>query len=290
MGRRLQCRMNLLKIDATAKPFLSNAVWGAIFASVLSLAGCSAPPTIAEPLRFSQPLILLGEVHDNAAQHALRLRAFEALLAGGARPTLALEQFDREYQPAIDRALTQTPLPDADALIAIAGGAVDGWQWEFYRPYIALALRYRLPISAANVSRTELRGVMRDGLAASGFDPQVPEPLLQMLAQSIEASHCGVLDNATARRMALAQVARDQFMARVVERHADRGVLLLAGNGHVRTDVGVPRWLSAATRARSEAVGVLEAGDPTAAFDRLVFTPAQPRPDPCEAFRAAAKP
>ncbi|MGS0754566.1 hypothetical protein ACVBEH_07505 [Roseateles sp. GG27B] len=32
--------------------------------------------------------------------------AFEALLAGGARPTLALEQFDREYQPAIDRALT----------------------------------------------------------------------------------------------------------------------------------------------------------------------------------------
>ena len=282
--------MNLLKIAATAKPFLSNAVWGAIFASVLSLAGCSAPLTIAEPLRFSQPLILLGEVHDNAAQHALRLRAFEALLAGGARPTLALEQFDREHQPAIDRALTQTPLPDADGLIAIAGGAVDGWQWEFYRPYIALALRYRLPISAANVSRAELRGVMRDGLAASGFDAEVPEPLLQTLAQSIEASHCGVLNNATARRMALAQVARDQFMARVVERHADRGVLLLAGNGHVRTDVGAPRWLSAATRARSEAVGVLEAGDPTAAFDRLVFTPAQPRPDPCEAFRGAAKP
>ncbi|MGS0754565.1 ChaN family lipoprotein [Roseateles sp. GG27B] len=172
----------------------------------------------------------------------------------------------------------------------MAGGKVDGWQWEFYRPYIALALRYRLPISAANVSRTELRGVMRDGLAASGFDSQVPEPLLQTLAESIEASHCGMLDNATARRMALAQVARDQFMARVVERHADRGVLLLAGNGHVRTDVGAPRWLSAATRARSEAVGVLEAGDTTAAFDRLVFTPAQPRPDPCEAFRPAAKP
>ena len=282
--------MNLLKIDATAQPFLSNAVWGAIFVGVLSLAGCSAPLTIAEPLRFSQPLILLGEVHDNAAQHALRLRAFEALLAGGARPTLALEQFDREYQPAIDQALRQTPLPDADALIAVAGGAVDGWQWEFYRPYIALALRYRLPISAANVSRAELRDVMRDGLAASGFDPEVPELLLQMLAQSIEASHCGVLDNATARRMALAQVARDQFMARVLERHAQRGVLLLAGNGHVRTDVGAPRWLSAATRARSEAVGVLEDGDSTAAFDRLVFTSAQPRPDPCEAFRPAAKP
>jgi uncharacterized iron-regulated protein len=282
--------MRSLKISAAALAAFLTAVFAVVGVPAFAATGGAAASALNAPLHFNQPLILLGEVHDNAAQHALRLHAFEALLAGGARPTLALEQFDREYQPAIDKALRQTPPPDADALIAAAGGAVAGWQWEFYRPYIALALRYHLPISAANVSRTELRSVMRDGLAASGFDPQVPEPLLQALAQSIEASHCGVLDNATARRMALAQAARDQFMARVVERNADRGVLLLAGNGHVRTDVGAPRWLSAATRARSEAIGVLEAGDPSTAFDRLVFTPAQPRPDPCEAFRPAAKP
>jgi hypothetical protein len=46
-----------------------------------------------------RPWCLLGEVHDNAAQHALRLRAFEALLATGARPALAMEQFDRNRQP-----------------------------------------------------------------------------------------------------------------------------------------------------------------------------------------------
>jgi hypothetical protein len=38
-------------------------------------------------------------------------------------------------------------------------------------------------------------------------------------------------------------------------------VVLLAGNGHVRTDIGVPRWLDPATRQRSEAIGLLEAGD-----------------------------
>jgi uncharacterized iron-regulated protein len=70
-------------------------------------------------------------------------------------------------------------------------------------------------------------------------------------------------------------------MARAVAAHADRGAVLLAGNGHVRTDIGVPRWLDAATRARSEAIGVLEEGDPTAAFDRRVFTPPQSRQDPC---------
>jgi uncharacterized iron-regulated protein len=84
--------------------------------------------------------------------------------------------------------------------------------------------------------------------------------------------------------MALAQVARDQFMARVLQAHAQRGVVLLAGNGHVRTDVGAPHWLDPATRARSEAIGVLEAGDDDTAYDRWVFTAPQPRADPCAAM------
>jgi hypothetical protein len=124
---------------------------------------------------------------------------------------------------------------------------------------------------------------MREGLAATGFDAAVPPAVLTEQAQGIEASHCGLLNTTTAQRMALAQVARDQFMARVVEAHAAQGVLLLAGNGHVRTDIGAPRWLSAATRARSEAIGVLEAGDDSTAYDRRAFTAAQPRPDPCKA-------
>ena len=123
---------------------------------------------------------------------------------------------------------------------------------------------------------------MRDGLAAHGFDAAVPEPLLAAVARPIEAGHCGAIDAVAARRVALAQVARDQQMARIVAAHADRGIVLLAGNGHVRADVGVPRWLPPALRARSVAIGMLEQGDAdTAAFDRRVITPAQPRADPC---------
>ena len=72
-----------------------------LLSGALLAAACASPAQQA--LRFSQPLVLLGEVHDNAAQHALRLRAFEAHLAAGARPALALEQLDREHQVAIDR-------------------------------------------------------------------------------------------------------------------------------------------------------------------------------------------
>jgi uncharacterized iron-regulated protein len=242
-------------------------------------------------------VVLLGEVHDNAAQHRLRLQAFEALLASGARPVLAMEQLDREVQPALDALLARQPAPDAEAVIALtrvpataAAAAMGAWNWDHYRPFIALALKHRLPIVAANVSRTQARQVMREGLAATGFDPAVPPAVLDELAVGIEASHCGVLDVPTARRMALAQVARDQFMAQVLERHAAQGVVLLAGNGHVRTDVGAPRWLSPATRSRSEAIGVLEVGDTTTAFDRRVFTAAQTRPDPCEGMKPIRQP
>ncbi len=257
----------------------------AVALAALLLAGCSAT---APTLTLQRPVVLLGEVHDNAAQHALRLAAFRSLLDGGARPALAMEQLDRDKQPALDRLLQATPRPDADAVIAAAGGP--GWDWSFYRPFIALALQHGLPIVAANVSRDEARRVIREGLAATGFDAQVPPAVMKAHTADIEASHCGTLDAATAGRMALAQVARDQFMARMLAQHASRGVVLLAGNGHVRTDIGAPAWLTPEVRGISEAVGVLEAGDDTAAFDRVVHTPAQPREDPCARMRRPRAP
>jgi flavin reductase (DIM6/NTAB) family NADH-FMN oxidoreductase RutF len=57
----------------------------------------------------------------------------------------------------------------------------------------------------------------------------------------------------------------------------------------VRTDVGVPRWLGAATRARCEAIGVIEAGDTTTAYDRIVRVAAQRRPDPCAGMPPPAR-
>ncbi len=254
----------------------------AAIAAIVALAACTAPVHHGA-LRLTQPVVLLGEVHDHPGQHALRLQAFSDALAQGARPALALEQFDRDKQGALDALRSAQPAPDAQALIAVAGAS--GWEWDYYRPFIALALQHGLPVVAANVSREEARRVMREGLAATGFDARVPADLLAAQTEGIEASHCGMLPPGVAPKMALSQVARDQFMARVLQTHAARGVVLLAGNSHVRTDLGVPRWMDDVTRRRSEAIGVLEEGDTTAAFDRIVRTAVHPRPDPCLGFK-----
>jgi uncharacterized iron-regulated protein len=88
--------------------------------------------------------------------------------------------------------------------------------------------------------------------------------------------------------LARVQFARDAVMAGFVRAHADRGVVLLAGNGHVRRDLGVPRWLPPELQARSVVVGYLEEGadPPPGAFDAIVITPPAEREDPCAAFES----
>lgn len=272
---------------------------------LLPLFGCAGIATEAgtTPAWRAPPgaALLLGEVHDNAEQHALRSRGLAALLAAGDRPALVLEQFDLGQQAAIDalhtpgRALADAAAIDAttDALVRLGGA---GWHWPFYRPALRLAVAHGLPVLAANVARADARRVMQQGLAATGWRADVPADILQAQTAAIEAGHCGQLDAATAAKLALAQVARDQAMARLVAQHAHRGVVLLAGNGHVRADIGVPRWLDADLRARTRVVGLLEADAGStqtaspAAFDNVLTTRAQPRPDPCAGLRMPAPP
>jgi uncharacterized iron-regulated protein len=269
------------------------ARWAAL---PLLLAGCALPPSPPLP-RTDAPLLLLGEVHDNRAGHALRLQALQRLVAQGRRPVLLMEAFDRERQAEIDRLLQAAPgMPPGDAewdagvdaLVKLGGSAGGGWDWDLYRPVLRLALQHRLPIVAANVSRAEARRVVQQGLGPAGFPSEVPADITRAQAEAIEQSHCGAVDAAMANRLAQAQVARDQFMARQLAAAGERGVVLLAGNGHVRRDIGVPRWLDAGLRERCHAVGYLETGDDSAAaYDEVVFAAPQPRPDPCAGLRGS---
>ena len=164
----------LLIAPLTAWPRRAAGLW----LGLCLLVPAALAQGIALP-RLDAPLLLLGEVHDNAAQHALRLQALQAVVDRGARPALLLEMIDRERQAAID-AVQQAPAADAsitvsatvtardqldrrvDALIDAAGRA-SGWHWPFYRPYLRLALQHGLPIMAANVSRTDARRVIQLG-------------------------------------------------------------------------------------------------------------------------------
>ena len=252
----------------------------------------ATPAALAQAMA-DRRIVLLGEVHDNAAQHALRIAALEKLVASGHRPALAFEQFDRERQPDIDRARRERPR-DPDYLIA-STGADTGWDWSFYRPYVALALEHDLPIVAANLSRRDAMRVAVEGWSAV-FDAasirklrleSLPAQLRRKQERAIAVGHCNLLPPDALVPRARAQIARDIVMARAIAGYGARGVVLLAGNGHVRRDVGVPAWLSLDERRHAVSIGLLEAGDDASApaagrFDFFAVTEAAKRDDPCE--------
>jgi uncharacterized iron-regulated protein len=264
----------------------------------------SAPYAWENRLR-GNAIVLLGEVHDNAHQHRRRLEVLKRAFAAGWRPTVAMEQFDREHQADIDQARRTRPL-DADYLIDKAapghGTPGSGWNWRFYRPYVALALQYNLPLLAANLSRSDAEKIFSHGYSAV-FDDQTvtslgldrtPEAVISAQKQEIDLGHCHAMPQLQLPDMARAQLARDAVMAATMREHDADGVVLLAGDGHVRRDIGVATWLDPPMAARTFAVGFLERGEqppPPSAFDALVITKRASRPDPCkELLRSLKRP
>ncbi|MDQ6640841.1 MAG: ChaN family lipoprotein [Pseudomonadota bacterium] len=270
-----------------------------VLATLLGACTTTSPPGTWDHRLRGDALVLLGEVHDNAQQHRLRLAALQRAFAAGWRPAIAMEQFDREHQDDIDRARRERP-GDAQHVVDIAAPSASragsGWNWAFYRPFVELALRYDVPLIAANLSNTDAARIVRGGysavfgeatVAALGLGAPVAAELQSAQEREIDTGHCHALPPSMWPRMAQAQLARDAVMAEALRLGArGGGVVLLAGNGHVRHDIGVPRWLGA-VKSRVFAVGYLEISDdstPVTAFDAVVRTATAERADPCAEF------
>ena len=247
--------------------------------------------------------VLLGEVHDNAEHHRLRRALLGALVRDGRRPAIAMEQFDREHQLALQRAQNEAA-PTPESLKSAGRFDAQGWDWSHYEPIVRLALDHRLSIVAANLSRADAFRISTEGAgavlgAAAVSELQLEQPLpdaaRRKLEQVIEEGHCGEAPRNILPGMVAAQRARDAIMAHTLQAHAP--AVLIAGNGHVRRDFGVPHYLAHYPQGDDVlVVGFIEAdgakpspsdyvtvGAPE--YDYTVFTPRTPRPDPCKTLR-----
>lgn len=235
----------------------------------------------------SANVLLLGETHDNGEGHRLRATELRDRIEAGWRPAIAMEQFDRENQAALDAAMRECS--DADCVVARAAPGKSSWQWPFYAPVIELALKYKLPMLAANLSRADAGKVIQDGIASAldageisryGLDKPLPAAVLAPQIEEVRTGHCGMLPAEMLEPMARAQIARDVVMAETLRPFASRGVVLIAGNGHVRRDIAVPYWLHTQGLATSS-IGFVEQAGSRGEFDSERRIPAIQRPDPC---------
>ena len=255
---------------------------------------------------------LLGEIHDDPLHHTIRARLLGDVARRGLHPAVVMEQFDLDH----DAALRAAQDAGEDAEQVASAGRLDrkGWQWPLHEPIVAAALAHRLALRAGNLSRAALSGDLDAVLrahprlearlrAARWTDAQAGE-----LRSEIVESHCNMLPDAIVPKLVLGQRMRDAAMAQALVDDATLdGAVLIAGNGHVRDDLGVPVYLHApglaGAKAGTMSIGFIEvsADDERAAdfprrviaahpgFDVVFLTPAIARPDPCASFRRAPK-
>jgi uncharacterized iron-regulated protein len=264
-------------------------------------------PTLTEVLGLRGAThVLLGEVHDNPQHHLLR-----ASLVSGLAPVVVSEHISEDQRGALDTflaALVPGAKPSIDEFFKAMQWDRNGWpdQSMFRSLYMAALPRLR----PGNVARERIRAVARGGAAALaveersryGLDVDLPTPLADALNEELRGSHCGLLPERAIPGMAVAQRLRDAHLAAAMLAASTeaRPVVLLAGNGHVRTDRGVP-WHLRQRRADGPIVSVMlvevsdgrddplayvpRAPDGTPAADAIVLTPRAQREDPCESMR-----
>jgi uncharacterized iron-regulated protein len=137
---------------------------------------------------------------------------------------------------------------------------------------------------------------------ARGVDLPYPAGAEAALVDELVESHCGHLPKEHAAGFVTAQRLRDgEMAAQMASGATPSGAVLIAGNGHVRADRGVP-WLLAAREPTAKLFALafveVEAGLVTpesyaALFhakslpvDAVWFTPALDDEDPCAGMKA----
>lgn len=256
---------------------------------LLALPGCALQPLStpadsawqAELERWpASDALLLGEQHDAPEHQRWEADSVRWLAERGRLAALVIEMAEAGTG-------TDGLPPDANAAQVYAALRWNeaAWPWERYRAVVMAAVAAGVPVRGGNLPRSRMRAAMQD----EALDRHLPPAALALQRNAIEEGHCGLLPADRVMPMVRIQLARDASMAQVVQqaRQEGRTVLLAAGWGHVRRDLGVPTWLPANFNAK---VAIAQAGKARAAIESeanyIHPTPALAPRDHCAELRA----
>lgn len=254
-------------------------------------------------------ILLLGEKHDNPDHHRLQAWLLEEVAARRGKPPLVVfEAIDEDQRAALEAHLASHP-QDSQGLGEAIAWDERGWpDWSHYRPLAEIALRSGGTLVPGSLPRASLRALGREGSSAleprwsalAAPEARLPLELREDLGRDIAEGHCDMLPDAAVESLTQVQEVKDAYMAEaLLKTLRDRPsglAVLVAGNGHVRRDRGVPWHLSRRAPGQRLFVFVpieVAAGATRVAdydrgplpFDAVWFTPRSDDQDPCARFR-----
>ncbi len=227
-------------------------------------------------------LVFVGEEHDDPATHRMELAILEGVARRRDSVVVALEMFERDVQPLLDRYLGGAA-PEEELL---KGGRPWKNYLADYRPLIELARVHHWPVVASNVPRSLASMVSRTGLP--GLDT-VPAAARANVAEVVSCPEDDYFEKFTAvmgdmaahgpvaapedplarmKRMYEAQCVKDETMGESVARAWRPGRLVVHFNGAFHSDF----HLGTAARALQRAPGarmVVVTALPTKELDQI---------------------
>ena len=238
-------------------------------------------------------IVVIGEVHDNPHHHRNQALAIAAL-----KPrAIVFEMLTPELAAKVTVENRNDPVALAEALRWDARGWPD---FSMYFPIFAAApdaavIGGGLPRQAVRRAITEgAASVFGDGATIFDLDQGYADDLQATLESEQQAAHCNSLPSEMLPGMVEAQRLRDAALGRASvaaiyesrARGATSPVVVITGNGHARSDLGVPSLLAGLPAGISVlSVGQFENDPPDPPnFDYWIVTEAVERSDPCEAF------
>ncbi|NNK15643.1 MAG: ChaN family lipoprotein [Sulfitobacter sp.] len=240
-------------------------------------------------LMLDADIVILGEIHDNAAHHAGQAELMQQINP----KAVVFEMLNREMAEGVNAS-------DRNDIAAL--GAEIGWQdagWPdiaLYAPvFEALGTAQAV---GAMADRTTVRAAFAEGAAAVfgngadrfGLTEALPAGELDLRMQLQFEAHCEAMPLNLMGGMVEAQRLRDAAFSKAALTALDTygaPVVVITGNGHARRDWAMPHMIAlAAPDVSTYTVGFVEApaapDDPR--FDLTIVTDPAPRQDPCAAF------
>jgi uncharacterized iron-regulated protein len=204
-------------------------------------------------------VIYLGENHDSPTIHQQQLELitqFQHNLADSEQElAIALEMFQRPFQPMLDRYLAGT-ISEEQLRKKTEYETRWGFDWEFYAPILRFAKNQQIPLIALNTPAEITQKVAESGinsLAAKDFryipplkDIKLDNTEYRQRLQEIYQQHAkeGQGNSTDADNFFAAQVLWDETMAEAIalhhQKHPHSQIVVLVGFAHVMYDYAIP--------------------------------------------------
>ena len=280
--------------------------------------------------------LLIGENHDNPDHHILQAKLIDDITEFGRSPNVVFEMIPRSLagEASIYDLKKDPQLEDFAKRLK---WEERGWNsWDIYKPVALAAAIDGLRILPGDLDRATIRRLYSTETALSaderkrfGLDETLSPAHQASLNKELNDSHCGLIGEEALPAMSRIQRARDGSMAdALISGSLRSGAVLIAGNGHVRKDRGVPLvlrkrlpgyneskvsrpdaqgrskdYVVRTAKANTFSIGLIEVRDGIvdpkqyglineegdSLYDVVIFTPKANISDPCDAMRKQFK-